>query len=464
MYFNNVKYYITHMLKKSDLLLDPIKKLIVTLALPLMAAAILRTSFNFVDMIFASRLGGIQVASVAFVSPIFNLVAALGVGLSAGGVSIIAKSIGEKNLKEASNYAIQLRFIAIISSIILCIIGLMAIGVLLPLLGLTSNLLDQSIIYTKIRFFSIPFMLIYQLYMSFYNSQGKMNMTLKMAFIGLVGNSILNALFIYVFDLGISGLAYATLITQIIQAATIIILYHLETHIFTMNINIFKDKFNFKSWKKIFKVCLPLSISRSSTDLGFLLLNTIILSFGYEVVAGFAIGNQINSIFFGPSTAIGQALTPLIAQNWGNRAKERINEIIKIGVKYSVIFGIFGAVCLFFLSRPLSHFFAKDDVKIYINAVNYMSICSWSLIGWSAFQAFSGIFNGFQKTGATMMINMGRLWGVRIPMLLILKYLIASGPWGVWITMFVSNMATALIAIIIFYKDIPKIITSIESK
>jgi putative MATE family efflux protein len=444
-----------------NLLEDPINKLIVTLALPLMVAALLSTSYNFVDMIFASRLGGVQVASVAFVGPIFNLVSALGVGLSAGGVSIIAKFIGEQKFSEASKYAVQLRFIAILSSLVFCLIGLTATGIILPLLGLTSDLLDQSIIYTQIRFFSIPFMLIYQLYLSFYNSQGKMNVTLKMAFIGLVGNSIFNAVFIYGFKMGISGLAYATLIIQIIQAVIIIIWYHLKNHDFELNINIFKDKFDFKAWKRIFSVCLPLSISRSSTDFGFLLMNFIILSYGYQIVAAFAIGNQINSLLFGPSTAIGQALTPLIAQNWGKKVVERIKKTIKTGVLYSVVFGIFGAICLYFLKKPLGLFFAKGDMTIYQNAVDYLSICSWSLIGWSTFQAFGGIFNGFQKTKSTMIINMVRLWGLRIPMLLIFKFLIIIGPWGVWSTMFVSNMATALFAIIFYYKYIPKTLETI---
>jgi putative MATE family efflux protein len=445
-----------------DLLKDPVKKLIVTLAMPVMAAALLRTSFEFVDMIFASRLGGVQVASVAFVGPIFKLVSALGLGLATGGVSLIAKFIGQKRFKDASNYAVQLRFITLFSSIVLCISGLMVTDLILPLLGLTSDLLDQSLIYTKIRFYSIPFMLIFQLYMSFYKSQGKMNITLKMAFIGLIGNTILNALFIFVFDLGISGLAYGTLITQILQALIIIIWYHMENHDFKLYINIFKDTLDFKAWKKILKVCLPLSLSQSSTDVGFLLINSIIISYGYEVVAGFAIGNQINSLFFGPSTAIGQALTPLIAQNWGKNAIDRIKKTMKTGVIYSIIFGVFGAVFLHYIRKPLSLFFAKDDIKTYINAVNYLSICSWSLIGWSVFQSFSGIFNGFQKTQFTMLINMVRLWGFRIPLLLVFKYIVVIGPWGVWSTMFVSNMATAFFAIFFYYKYIPGILKTMD--
>jgi len=449
------------MKKNIRLLEDPINKLIVTLAIPLMTAAVLRTSYNFVDMIFASRLGGVQVASVAFVGPIFNLVSGIGVGLSAGGVSLIAKSIGERKFSEASNYAVQLRFIALFSSVIFCAIGLLLTSLFLPLLGLTSDLLDQSIIYTQIRFFSITFMLIYQLYLSFYNTQGITNVTLKMAFIGLVGNSILNAVFIYVFNMGISGLAYATLVTQIIQSVIIITWYHLEKHDFDLTLNIFKDKFNFKSWKRIFSVCLPLSISRGSTDFGFLLLNSIILSYGYQIVAAFAIGNQINSLLFGPSTAIGQALTPLIAQNWGNKIVERIKKTIKTGVLYSVVFGTLGAISLHFMRKPLCFFFAKGDMTIYTNAINYLSICSWSLIGWSTFQAFSGIFNGFQKTKSTMLINMVRLWGLRIPLVLIFKFVIVIGPWGVWSTMFISNMATAVFAIIFYYKYIPKMLKTI---
>ncbi len=451
--------------KDADLLKDPIKQLIFKLSIPVMAAGLLRTSYNFTDLIFASRLGGIQVASVAFVGPLFMLVSALGIGLSTGGVSIIARFIGEKRINEASNHAVQLRFITLVIALFISLLGFFVIDLILPLLGLTDELFEQSSIYTKIRFLSIPFILIYQLYMSFYKSQGKMNITLKMALIGLIGNTILNTIFIFILKMGIDGLAYATLITQMIQALIIFISYHRSTHDFNLSINIIKNRVDLKVWKKILKICLPLSFSHSSTSFGFLLINTFIVGYGYEVVAAFAIGNQIHSLFFSPSAGIGQSLVPLVAQNSGQNAARRIKEIIRTGFISSLIFGIVGAIIIQIIAKPLGLFLSKGDDLILFNVMNYVRLVGWSLIGWVIFQCFSGVFNGLQKTNITMMINVVRLWGVRIPMLLIFRYLFVNvKAWGVWITMFTSNMITAVFAIIFYFLIVPKILEQLEKK
>lgn len=453
------------MKKNINLLEGSINGLIIKLALPVMAADLLRASYNFVDMIFASRLGGIQVASIAFVGPIFRLLSAIGVGLAAGGISIIAKFLGEENREEAEKNSEQLRLITFITAMIIALTGFLTTELFLPLFDLDENLLNEAIIYTRIRFLSIPALLLYQLYLVFYKAQGKMNIVFRMSLIGLIGNVLFNSLFIFVLDMGVNGLAYGTLVTQVLQALLVIIFYHLEKHDFHLSPNILKAKLEWDTVKKIVKVCFPLVISQGSTDFGFMLINTIIVQYGYEVIAAFAIGNQINSMFFGPSTALAQANIPIIAQNWGAGIKERIQKVMKHGFLYSLSFGVLTALLLqIVLIVPLAKFFAKGDVKIYQNIVNYLRICSWSIIGWSIYQFFIGVFTAFQRTKVSMMINMVRLWIIRIPMLLLFKYVFIVGAYGVWWTMFVSNMMTAIFATIFYFTFVPGIIKKMSHR
>lgn len=434
-----------------NLLKDPVKSLIIRLAIPIMATGLLRASYELVDMIFASRLGGIQVASVAFVTPIFRLVMAFGQGITVAGVSLIAKRIGERRFSEAGVYADQLRLIIVVTSISIALIGIVTSDPLLRSLGLRGDLFHQSLIYTGIRFVSIPFILIFQVYLALNSAQGKTNTTLKMSLLGITCNTILNSFFILYLKSGIDGLAYATTLSQGIQAIAIIIIFHRRSHDFEMKRNIFRSKFSSNISKTLMKTGLPLAFSQSSTNFGFLLMNMFIVPYGYEVIAGFSIGNQINALFFAPATGIGQSLIPLIAQNYGNKAYKRINSIVKTGMLYTLIFTVICAITLQLIAKPFGAFLAKGDTEVLRHVINFLRLCSWTIIGWGIYQSLSGIFTGFQKTKITMTINLVRLWGLRIPILAIFRFLIpTAGEYGVWISHFLSNFGAALCAIIIY--------------
>lgn len=443
----------------TDLLNDPVKPLIFRLAVPVMLSGLLRTSYSFVDMIFASRIGGLQVASVAFVAPLFIMIQALGVGLSSGGVSIIARTLGAGERGRTIRYASQLRNIIILFSLILMLTGIFLSDVILRILGVSGEMLQQSSIYTRIRFYSIPLTLIIQLYMSFYNSQGKMTVTMYMALFGVIANATLNAIFVLVFQWGIAGLANATLLTLFLQAVLIIWTYHMSRQDFRIQWIIDGKLLDFPVWKDLFTVGMPLAFSQVSSQFGFLLINSFIAPYGYQVVAAFAIGNQVNSLFFAPTTGVGQALIPLIAQNWGRMAMDRIKTAINTGMVFAFVFGFIGAVCIQFIIRPLGSYLAKGDEVIIVHVLNYIRLVGWTLMAWSIFQSLSGIFNGFQKTKITMGITVMRLWALRIPGLLVFRYLLPCfGEYGVWYTMFFSNVITALLALILYYVYIPRIL------
>ncbi|MDC7219233.1 MAG: MATE family efflux transporter [Spirochaetales bacterium] len=440
----------------ANLLTEPINKLLFRLSAPIMLSALLRTSYDMVDIIFASRLGGLQVASIAFVGPLFMALLHIGLGLSLGGVSIIAKEIGKGDRERASSFAKELLLLMIILGILMTVGGLLFSDSLLRLLGTSGEFFSQASIYTKIRFLSLIFALLFQLYLSFYNSQGKMRMSLYMTMVGLVLNALLNTLLIYVYKMGIAGLAYATLLTQVFQALIIMVLYHREDHNFDLNfLHLFK-KPNLKQWQKLLRVGSPLSFSMGSSPLGHLLINSLIVSFGYEVVAAFAIGNQINTIFWDPATAIGQSIVPLLAQNWGNRALERMKKIIRNGMVYTVVFSTVCAFLIQLVLRPVGSFLSKGDPIITEHVVDYIRVCGWGIIPWGIFQTFSGIFNSFQKTKATMIMSIIRLWGIRVPAVILLKtFLPAIGAYAVWVTIPLSNLLTVIAAIVLYYSFVP---------
>ena len=445
--------------KKHNLDKDPIIHLVVKMTAPVMLAGLLTTSYGFVDMIFASRLGGVQVASVAFVSPLFVMLTAMVRGIARGGVSIIAKLIGQKKNDQAAAYATQLRLLIITLALFFSISGALTSPLLLRLLQLSGPLFDQSLIYTRIMCFSLPANGVIALYITLFVSQGKTEIATYVSLLSLVSNVIMNSVSIYVLNLGIDGLAYATLGTKLIEGLFIVWLYHRKTHDFAIGWRI-KSAFDPRAIiVHLLKVGTPLSFSQASTHFGFLLINVLIAPFGYEVVAAFAIGNRINSLMFSPTRVIGQGVVPIIAQNWGAGAMARVRQAINGGLQYSLICGLLGSGFIYFVKHPLGDFLTNGDETILYHTLNYVGLVGWTVIPWSVFQMLQSIFESFQKTTFTVWINLFRLWGVRIPGVLLATYYLPSlAEYGVWYTMFFSNILTLVFALIFFAIRIPSLL------
>lgn len=439
-----------------DLHKEPIKDLIFKMTIPVMLAGVVTTSYGFIDMIFASRLGSVEVASIAFVTPLFIMLQALTSGVIRGGVSIIATLLGQKNQDEASAYATQLRLVVITLSVLFSIPGFFLLPTILSFIGVSGELYQDSLIYSQILFLSLPIALIFQLYITLFKSQGKMAIISKISIFGIACNALFNAIFIYLFNFEIDGLAYATLITNIIQMFVILFLYNKQKHEFTIGWKT-SNKYSIVSiWKRLLKVGIPLSLTQASTHFGFLVLNIFIVQYGHQAVAAFAIGNRIHSLLFFPTKEFGNGLEPLLAQNWGRKSIDRVKETIKLGLIYSLFVGVLAAIIIQLIKYPIAHFLTKDDPLTYQHVINYVSLVGWTAIPWAILHTLQGIFNSFQKTIFTLVINIVRLWGLRIPGILMFYYFIPSvSEYGVWYTMFFSNVLTLFFAIAYFLMIIP---------
>jgi putative MATE family efflux protein len=448
-----------------DLHNAPIGPLIVKLTTPLMLAGFLTTTYSFADMIFASRLGSVQVASIAFIAPLFIMLQSIVMGISSGGVSVIAKLIGQGEKEQAGAYATELRQLILISSFAFAFGGLLLSHKLLSLMQISGDMFEQSLIYTRIMFFSLPATAVMNLYMTLYMSQGKMKISSQISLLGLIFNVILNSIAIYILELGIDGLAYATLVSKILLAIIIVILYHNKKHDFSIQWRCPEQFRAFSIRKHLIKVGAPLSFSLASVHFGTLLINVIIAPYGYEVVAAFAIGNQINSLMFMPTNRMGQGIVPLIAQNWGANAMARVRTSIKYSLIYAAVIGVIAALIIQIIKWPLGNFLAKDDTIVFGHVINYVSLVGWTVIAWAVFNILQRVFESFQKTSFVFWINIVRLWGIRVPGILIFaRFFPSLEEYGVWYTMFISNMATMVFALIFFTIKIPPVLNQTNNQ
>lgn len=384
---------------------------------------------------------------------------ALAIGVIRGGISIIATLLGQQEPDEASAYATQLRFLVIWLSLIFAVPGFFILPVILSAAGVSDDLYGQSVSYSRILFSSIPFMLMFQLYLSFFKSQGKMKTISRVSIFGIACNAALNSVFLFVLHFDIEGLAYASLLTTVIQLVITYTLYRREQQGFSLSWKRSSVYSPLSIWKRLLAVGLPLSFSQASTHFGFMVLNIFIVQYGHQAVAAFAIGNRIHSLLFFPSKEIASGLIPLIAQNWGRGAVNRVREAIKVGLGFAFGFGVFAAIVIQLIKYPIAQFLTNDDPETYRHVINYIGLVGWTVIAWALFHTFMGIFISFQKTLFALAVDVVRLWGIRIPgIILFYHFMPELAEYGIWNTMFISNTVTMFFAIGYFFVMIPPLL------
>lgn len=430
--------------RRNLILNGDVYKVIIALSLPIMINNLIQTLYNLADGVWVSKLGSTYFAATAFVWPVNFLFISLGIGISIAGTSLLSQLIGAGEYEEANKYSSQLIALSLIFSICFTFIGYVASPFVIKLMGGTGDLAEYSNIYLRITFLDTPFLFLFFSFNSIMNAQGNTMVPTILSGISAVLNVILDPIFIFTFNMGIAGAAIATLISRaLLSIVGIYILMRSSTMVKPK----FKGfRFDKDIIKRIIKVGLPSSIGQSGASLGFIVLNSFIASYGTATIAAFGMVNRITSLIMQPAMGVGAALTSIVGQNLGFGQIDRVREAFIKSLKLTISFSIIGCILLIFKDKEVVNFFmrSKDDLEVISQGVNYLRYISISMPLMGIFSVFQGIFQGSGHTKYSMAMEIGRLWFVRLPMILLFKHFTNIGPTGIWFSMSFSNLIVCL--------------------
>ena len=193
-------------------------------------------------------------------------------------------------------------------------------------------------------------------------AQGNTVLPTVLSGISAVLNIILDPIFIFPFNLGIAGAAYATLLSKIILALFAYLILKKSKSPLKPNFKNFK--FDKDILSKVIKVALPSSIGQSGSALGFIVLNGFIASYGTSTMAAFGMVNKITSVISQPAMGIGSALVAVTGQNLGNNNPKRVIEAFNKGSIITILITTIGSLIIFFNNELVINFFmqSKDDL------------------------------------------------------------------------------------------------------
>lgn len=419
-------------------------KVLLTLSIPIMINSIIQTLYNLVDGIWVSKISSVHFAATSFVWPINFLFVALGIGLSVAGTSLLSQLLGAGKFKKAKEYTTQLMVSSFFLSIVFMIVGVITSPYIIKLMGGEGDFANLANTYLRISFLDLPFMFLYFNINSMMNAQGNTVTPTILSAISALINVILDPLFIFTLNMGIAGAAWATVLSRIVLALFGVRFIFKEDNDLKPDFRGFK--FDKSVLKEIVRVGLPASIGQTGASIGFMFLNGFIVSYGTATMAAFGMVNRVTNLVMQPAMGVGAALTAVVGQNLGANQLDRATESFIKASKIALYIGIIGGVLLFIFNKPIVDFFiqSKDEPEVIIQSITYMKYVAFSMPLMGMFSVFQGIFQGSGNTKYSMNMEVGRLWAVRLPMILIFKNFYNFGPSGIWFSMSFSNLIVCL--------------------
>lgn len=397
-----------------------VKKAIFKLALPTMMAMVVQLIYNLTDTFFIGQLNDAnQVAALSLSFPIFIIVTSIGNIFANGGASFISRSLGEKNYNEAKKTNATSFYSAIILGGIFTVLMLIFLNPILNIIGTSSNTFSFTQEYTQV-IVSFSILLILQVaFAGLVRAEGQTTKAMLGMMIGNGINIILDPIFIFVFDMGIGGAAWATVIGNACGVLYYLIYYLRKKSILSISLKWFKP--SKRIFSEIFKIGIPASLGQLVMSLSFILVNVFAASYGDNVVAGYGIHMRISSIAIMLIIGLAQGYQPFAGYNYGAKKSKRLLKAFQITMLYTTILAVVFTVVFAVFAENIFSVFIKDS-NVIEYGVKILRAFIWCL---PLFGIQMTLMISFQATGKAvkaLLVSLGRQCILYLPLLFILNH------------------------------------------
>lgn len=374
----------------------PIKRLLISMSLPIMASMLVQALYNVVDSIFVAQINENALTAVSLAFPIQNLMIAIAVGTGVGINSLLSRALGEKNSKRASDVANNGILLGLLGYIIFLIFGLFFSRSYFASQTQDTQIIEYGVTYLSIVCIGSIGVFMQVIFERLLQSTGNTFHTMITQGTGAIINIILDPILIFGLlgapKMGIAGAAVATVIGQIVAAILALV----------FNITLNKDisiqtesiRPNFKVIKDIYAISIPSIIMLSITSITTYGINNILINFTATATAVYGVYFKLQSFVFMPVFGLNNGMVPIIGYNYGAKNKDRIIETIKLSIIYAVgIMTIGLTIIQVFPEKLLMLFNASEDMlSIGVPALRIISLsyifAGISIVSSSVFQAF----------------------------------------------------------------------------
>lgn len=427
-----------------------INKLVWDYALPAIIGTMVNATYNIVDRIFIGQgVGALAISGLAITFPVMNLTAALGMLVGAGAASRISINLGKKDPERAERILGNSFVLTILLNVVFMTLLMVYLEPILMAFGASEETFPYARDYLQII---LPGNIFMTMTFSFNNMMRASGYPKKAMYTMLIGaglNIILDPIFIFVFGLGIAGVAWATVISMFI--GMIFVMHHFTRKTTTLRLRRKNMRFEKDILIAIVSIGLSPFLMQLAASAVAVLMNTSLQRFGGDLAVGaFGILNSLFMIIIMFVIGLNQGLQPIIGYNYGAEVYTRVKEAFYYGIKIATLVTTVGFLFGMFFPRLFAQAFTSD-VELLDLAENAMRIAvvAFPLVGFQV--VTSGYFQSIGQAKKSIAMSLSRQVFFLIPSIIFLPRFFGLD--GAWAAISVSDGLATILAFIFFVRQ-----------
>ena len=419
-------------------------KHILKFALPLLIGNLFQQLYNMVDSIVVGNyVGKNALAAVGACGSMNFLFFSLSSGLAIGIGIIVAQYFGAKDEKNVRSTIANSFYVLVIASLSVSVLGILLAPGLLGLLMTPDNIIGDSIIYMRTTCAGIIAIALYNGVAAILRALGDSKTPLYFLILSSIVNVILDLTFVLAFQMGVLGVALATIISQAISAVTCLLYAYYRVPYFKLSREELRPHRTIIV--KSFRLGMPLALQNSMIAISCMVLQGAVNSFGDTVMAAFTITSRIEQIVQQPYGSLGAALTTYSGQNIGAAKVDRVKQGFRQAVLMALIFSILLIPIAYLFGHQIVGVFVKEQevIDIGYRALRITSLCYFGL---GMIYVPRALLNGCADTGFAMINGVTEV-ACRILYSQLFTHIPVLGYWAVWITTGATWVTTAVVCV-----------------
>ena len=436
---------------------QPIKKLLMQLAIPAMIANVVNALYNIVDQIFIGQgVGYLGNAATNIAFPITTICLALGLMTGVGAASNFNLELGRKEVEKARKIAGTAVIQLIVMGIAVCLLVQIFLAPLMQLFGATDQIFDYAMEYSRITAYGIPFFLFSTGFNPLVRSDGRATFSMMAIIAGAVLNTVLDPIFIFVFQMGIAGAAWATVISQMVSA---LLLFAYIPKFRSVKFQWEDFIPHMKQVEAIAALGLTSFIFQISALIVQIVSNNLLKTYGAMSIYGseipIAVGGIVSKvfvIFIALIIGMTQGVQPIVGYNYGAKYYERVRQTIFLALKIG--FGLSFVTWAVFEIFPLQiiELFGNGNDLYFEFGVRYMRYFMMFLLINGLTILMTTFFPAIGKAKTGAFLSLARQLLILLPVMLLMTYIF--GVEGMMFATPVSDVISLVLCLFFFKREL----------
>lgn len=379
-------------MKENSMTSGNILKQLVLFSLPLLLGNLFQQLYNTVDSVIVGNfVGKSALAAVGASAPIINMLVGFFMGLATGASVVISQYYGAKDEKRLHDAVHTSMALTIVVGVAMTIIGTILSPLLVSLIGTPQDVFDNATLYLHIYFYGVLGLMVYNMGSGILRAVGDAKRPLYFLILSSIINIVLDYVFVVYVNMGIAGVAWATLIAQCTSAILVLLLLIRTKEPYRI---VLKDlKMDKEMLKKVVSIGLPSGIQQSIVSFSNVIVQSYINGFGSGAMAGNSAWTKIDSFIMLPMQSFGLAATTFTGQNLGAKKTDRALKGARTALWLSIAVTISLSILVFFNGTTLLNVFSSDE-EVHYYGTMLMNTYVPSYVFLCMVQIFAGVLRG----------------------------------------------------------------------